>query len=557
MDVKKYFLYGALFFIIFMLWTNWQQQFAAPTQEAVTATETTRPASNSFIPEIKSDNAQAKEQTQASARSQTEQLVPAARIVHIKTDVLDLVVDTLGGVVLDAKLLEYFQEVGVEDKPYVLFNDMPRSRYLAQSGFTYPQAQESAPLHYHAEQSEYDLLSGQDKLAISLRWQDDNGLIIDKIFTLQRGSYLIDVEYRIDNQSEQQWQGSIYSQLLRVEPQDKDSGLFVMGAYVGAAISDPANKLYKKVSFKNMQKADLDQAVKGGWVAQQEHYFISAWVPPAQQESRFYSHVSAKDEYIIGMVGPMLSVAPGGQHVSNVDLYVGPQIAENLKQVAPGLDLTIDYGWLWFISALLFQLLKFVESFIGNWGWSIVIVTVLIKLVFYRLSATSYRSMANMRRLQPRLATLKERYADDKAKFSRAMMELYKKEKINPLGGCLPILVQIPVFIALYWVLLESVELRHAPFVLWIHDLSARDPYYILPILMGLTMLAQQKLSPPPPDPTQAKVMMILPVVFTFLFLQFPAGLVLYWTANNALSILQQWYIMRKVEHESVKKRKK
>jgi YidC/Oxa1 family membrane protein insertase len=296
-----------------------------------------------------------------------------------------------------------------------------------------------------------------------------------------------------------------------------------------------------------MDEQNLNVSITGGWAAMLEHYFLSAWVPANTEMFNYYSHVTDGDMYTLGMLSAPLTLQPGATTIVGAKLYTGPEIMDRLKAVAPNLDLTIDYGFLWFISIAIFWLMKQIYQIVGNWGWSIVLVTVIIKLAFYHLSAKSYRSMAAMRKLQPRLQMLKERYGDDKQKLTQTTMELYKAEKINPLGGCLPVLVQIPVFIALYWVLIESVELRQAPFILWIHDLSAKDPYFILPIIMGITMFIQQHLNPPPADPVQAKMMKFLPIFFTFLFINFPAGLVLYWIVNNSISILQQWYITKKV----------
>ena len=296
-----------------------------------------------------------------------------------------------------------------------------------------------------------------------------------------------------------------------------------------------------------MAEDNLSLNTKGGWVVMQQHYFLSAWVPNEQQINHYYTSVSPNDVYTIGFLGPQLNVAAGDKLVTKTKFYAGPQLTDRLHSIAPNLDLTVDYGWLWFISMGIFWLMKKIHLVIGNWGWSIILVTICIKAVFYKLSATSYRSMAKMRKLTPKIQALKQRFGDDKQKMSQETMKLYKKEKVNPFGGCLPILIQIPFFIALYYVLIESVELRQAPFIFWIHDLSIKDPFYVLPLLMGISMLIQQKLSPPPPDPMQAKMMMLLPIVFTVFFLNFPAGLVLYWVCNNTLSILQQWYVMRTI----------
>jgi len=317
----------------------------------------------------------------------------------------------------------------------------------------------------------------------------------------------------------------------------------------GGAITSP-DKAYQKISFSDMLDGNLSKNVKGGWAVMQQHYFLSAWIPNKQKTNHYYTSVSQNGIYTIGFVGPRLKIAPGDKLSTKTTFYAGPQLSDRLQAIAPNLDLTVDYGWLWFISIAIFWLMKKIYLLIGNWGWSIVLVTIAIKALFYKLSATSYRSMAKMRRLAPKIKALKERVGNDKQKMSQATMELYKKEKVNPFGGCLPILIQIPFFIALYYVLIESVELRQAPFIFWIHDLSIKDPFYVLPVLMGISMFIQQKLSPAPPDPIQAKMMMLLPVVFTVFFLNFPAGLVLYWFVNNTLSILQQWYVMRKLEKE-------
>ncbi len=327
------------------------------------------------------------------------------------------------------------------------------------------------------------------------------------------------------------------------------TGFFGSGVitYTGAVISTPEQR-YEKISFDDIAKKELNQPVKDGWVAMIQHYFLGAWVPNPGETNDFYTRVVGGNRYMVGMRGAAQAVPAGATGDFRTRLYVGPKLQGVLADIAPNLQLTVDYGMLTIIAEPLFWLLKWIHNIVGNWGWSIIILTLLIKLAFYKLSETSYRSMANMRRLAPELTRLKELYGDDKQKMNEAMMGLYKKEKVNPLGGCLPILVQIPVFIALYWVLVESVQLRQAPFMFWIKDMSIPDPFYVLPLVMGVTMFVQQKLSPAPPDPIQAKVMMALPIVFTFMFLWFPSGLVLYWVVNNMLSIAQQWVITKRVE---------
>jgi YidC/Oxa1 family membrane protein insertase len=416
--------------------------------------------------------------------------------------------------------------------------------FIAQSGLL---SSQEAPDHhavYGAEQGEYRLAGNANELKVRLNWTGSAGVTVTKVYTFTRGSYVVGVEYQINNASAADWQGRAYHQLQRSR-QERESALIY--TYTGGVLYSAESK-YEKISFDDMDKEVLSRDTKGGWAAMIQHYFVGAWLPDASQLNHYYSKALDKKNYVIGMVTPEFAVPAGKSMNINGRLYVGPKEQDVLKDIAPGLELTVDYGWLTFLAKPLFWLLKHIEMLVHNWGWAIILLTLLIKLAFYKLSETSYKSMANMRKVAPKLTALRERYGDDRQRMSQAMMELYKKEKINPLGGCLPILVQIPVFIALYWVLLESVEMRQADFMLWLNDLSSKDPYYVLPLIMGATMFIQQKLNPPPPDPIQAKVMMALPFIFTLFFAFFPAGLVLYWVANNFLSISQQWYITRKIE---------
>lgn len=539
MELARVFLLGALFLIAFMLWNAWQNEYPN-TQALKTATpviEKQVAAAMRKLPDAQIDEGQ---------HSQGQ------RFIHVKTDVLNVVIDTQGGNIVQANLLNYPEHANeANSSPFQLLSNSPDSYYVAQSGIA---GSDKPTLQYKSAQINYDLGADQSALEVNLICTSCGNIAIQKQFVFKRGDYQVPINYQINNHSDTLWKGQLYTQFQqkkRVSPHS----LFNISSYIGGAISTQ-QKPYQKVSFDKMGEG-VSMATENGWVAMLQHYFISAWVPPTGSY-HFYSY--GKDNiYTLGMLGNPFQVEPGAQYTSQAKLYLGPESLDRLKAVAPHLDLTVDYGILWFISMALFWLLKHIYQVVGNWGWSIVIVTVLIKLAFYHLSAKSYRSMAAMRNLQPRLNALKERYADDRQKLTQATMELYKAEKVNPLGGCLPILVQIPVFIALYWMLLESVELRQAPFIFWIHDLSTKDPYYILPILMGISMFVQQRLNPPPPDPTQAKVMQFLPILFTALFLNFPSGLVLYWVVNNTLSILQQWYIMRRMEQQfnqkSLKKR--
>lgn len=480
----------------------------------------------------------------------TPQSVTGKRVT-VTTDLLQVDIDTLGGDIVESKLLAYAESLGSKT-PFLLLNDNAKTRYVAESGLLSkrgPETEASQAL-YTAEKTAYSLSPDQNELKVTLNWQKD-GITVQKIFTFVRGSYEVKVSYVLNNQSAQMWQGNLYTQLLRTDsPPPSTGGLMNLATFFGAAISSP-QKPFDKVTFKQMSQKPVDLQINDGWAAMIQHYFISAWIPPKMAVSRYYSKVNDNGLYTIGMIGQDLTAAPGNQLATEAKLYMGPAIADLLEKTAPGLKLTIDYGWFWFISGIIFWMMQKIYDVIGNWGWSIVLVTIVIKLIFYKLSAKSYRSMSMLKKLQPHIEALRERYKDDKQKLTQATLDLYKKEKVNPMSGCLPILIQIPVFIALYWVLVESVQLRQAPFILWIHDLSQHDPYYVLPVLMGISMFVQQRMNPPPPDPIQAKVMMMMPIVFTFLFANFPAGLMLYWFVNNTLSFLQQWHITRGIEKES------
>ena len=472
------------------------------------------------------------------------------KLIRVQTDVFDLAIDPLGGDIVQLKLPLFPRRQDRPDVPFQLFNNDPSQLYLAQSGLTGangPDARANGRPLYSASQSNYKLEDGQDQLVVELTFSEA-GVNYLKRFTFKRGMYDLGVSYRIDNQSGQTWSGNLFAQLKRDASPDPSSSTATGSAtYLGAALWT-AHKPYTKVSMSNMDSAPLKENVQGGWVAWLQHYFVTAWIPEKDSANTVQTRKDSQGNYIIGFTGPALNVSAGASAETSATLYAGPKTQKNLLALSPGLDLTIDYGMLWFIAQPIFWLLVHIHSLLGNWGWSIICLTIVIKLAFFPLSAASYKSMARMRAVAPKLAALKEQFGDDRQKMSQGMMELYKKEKINPLGGCLPILVQMPVFLSLYWVLLESVEMRQAPWMFWITDLSIKDPFFLLPIIMGATMFIQQQLNPTPPDPMQAKVMKMMPIIFTFFFLWFPAGLVLYWVVNNCLSIAQQWYITRKVE---------
>ena len=429
--------------------------------------------------------------------------------------------------------------------PLVILDASAPEAYVIQGGLV---GSGSGPSHkdlFTAPAGEFRLATGQQELTVPLHWQDDE-LSVTKEYRFTRGSYVMHVRYRVENRSAATWTGRSYTQIQRAKPDKR--GWRPIYTYIGAVLSSP-EKRYEKVTFDQLLKQKIARDVVNGWVAMLQHYFIAAILPAdANLPYHYYSSVLADNQFAVGAFSPVLEIAAGSSAETGVRLYVGPKIQGVLANTADGLDLTVDYGVLWFIGKPLFRCLVWLHELTGNWGWSIILVTVLLKVLFFKLSAAGYRSMANMRRVQPRLKAIQERYKDDRARLNQAMMQIYKEEKINPFGGCLPIVIQIPVFIALYWVLLESVEMRQAPFVLWIRDLSTPDPYWVLPLIMGVTMFIQQKLNPAPMDPVQEKVMQIMPFAFTVFFGFFPSGLVVYWVANNILSIAQQWIITRNIE---------
>ena len=549
MDIRRIVLYAALLLVGLSLWNSWQIDY--PVKPQVQNTPASQVTSDGhLLPQLPTDNTKPQlpgTSTENPVSSNTVNSVTPQRLIQVKTDVLDISIDLNQGDVVSGDLVDYPLSTEDKNKPFPLLQNLPTDRYVANSSLFITKGGTVQPvdLGFTTAKNHYQLDSNQNQLVVTLEGKNVDGLAVQKEFIFTKGSYLIKVNYKILNQTSNEWKGYLNTQLLRSSPKEDKSSMFHVGSYTGASFSDSGKTRYQKVSFADMNKTNLDLDAKGGWIAMQQHYFLTAWVPDTGSENKFYTR-AINGNYTIGIVSYPITIKPEEKKEIGSKLYVGPEITSVLKTIAPSLDLTVDYGILWFVSSLLFSLMRAINNFVGNWGLSIVLVTMLIKLAFYRLSATSYKSMAGMRKLQPKLQALRERYGDDKAKISQATMELYRQEKVNPLGGCLPIVIQIPVFIALYWVLLESVELRQAPFIFWINDLASPDPYHVLPLIMGATMFVQQKLNPAPPDPMQAKVMMFLPILFTGLFWNFPSGLVLYWIVNNTLSILQQWYITRK-----------
>ncbi|MES9855722.1 MAG: membrane protein insertase YidC [Sedimenticola sp.] len=553
-------LFFGLAFIMLMIWESWnvflqgKQELAGEYAAQVETTQVpsvstatnTLPSSGSEVPsalpQIGSTSSSGIPAASAGSVSSSTQKILA------KSDLYTMEIDTQGGNILKVFLNDYPETLGDTENKFQLLSPLESDLFIARSGLIGGEGM-SAPSHesqYQAEKSSYQMAENEEHLEVNLNWSGNDGIKVTKRFTFTRGSYLVTVQHIVENGSGRAWAGREYRELVRSEPEDDGNSKFVY-TYTGGAIYSEAEK-YEKIDFGEMSDKTLSREVKGGWIAMLQHYFLGAWVPSVDETNHFYTNVFAGTRYILGAYTPGITVADGGNHTFSTGFVAGPKLQDELKVIAKGLDLSVDYGWLTVLAQPIFWLLKSIHGVVGNWGWAIILLTMLIKLAFFKLSETSYRSMANMRKMTPRIQALKDRYGDDKQRMNTAMMEMYKKEKINPLGGCLPIVVQIPVFIALYWVLLESVELRQAPFILWIEDMSTKDPYFVLPLIMGVSMFIQQKLNPAPPDPMQAKIMMSLPFVFTIFFAFFPAGLVLYWVVNNILSISQQWYITRQIE---------
>jgi len=567
----------ALAVVAFMLWTQWQQDYATPSMgEGIGNNNTNdRPAGedgNGTSADVTANSAQLPDASAARLADASElpdasglpdaatlssdnsgSLAGRDELISVRTDVLEISIDPQGGNIVLARLLDYPVKAKTPDVKVHLMNNAPGDFYVAQTGLL--SADQPAPTHLQAfttERSEYQLNANEDELVVKLRWREA-GISAEKIYTFRRNSYRIDIQQILHNDSDSSWQGFRYAQLQRSKPEPAGGGLANTSRYSfkGASYRTEADH-FDKLKFDKFTDKPLSAQSTDSWVGLSEHYFLSAFIPPADSSERLQTTVGGtpgNERFLIRTQSPAVQVAPGSEQAFPLQLFVGPKVHERLDGLAPGLELTIDYGIFTIFSKPLFWALDKIHSFIGNWGWSIVILTVLIKLAFFKLTEAQYRSMARMRKLQPRVEKLKERYGDDRQKMSQAMMELYRTEKVNPLGGCLPVLVQIPIFIALYWVLLESVELRQAPFFGWIQDLSSPDPWFILPIINGAAMIATQRLTPMVGmDPMQRKIMSTLPIVFSIMFAFFPAGLVLYWATNASISLAQQWVITRRIE---------
>lgn len=549
MDTSRFVLLLALGLVGMMLVQEWEKDYGAnqPTIEQTPTDQQQELAED--LPDIPLIEAES-EENQLPSLAELEP-TKTSESVSVKTDVFELKIPLQGAGIDKAKLLQYPFDHEEPDVPLVYFDKSPSLFYIMQGGLRSKVELPTHKSHYRSEQTTYELKPGQDSLDVAFVWNSNN-VQVEKTYRFYRNSYVVDIEYKIQNNSEDSIKLAAYNQLQRNDPGRE--GRRLLYTYTGAVLSTP-EKRYKKISFGDLEDNDLNLTVKDGWIAMIQHYFVSALLPgePGRTEQYYSISLPEKNRYFIGSMTPAIEIAPNNGGGLQQKVYLGPKTQKRLEGLAPNLELVVDYGRLWFIAKPLFICLEWLHKITGNWGWAIIFVTILLKLVFYPLSAAGYRSMANMRRVQPRLLSIRERYKNDKPRLNQAMMELYKEEKINPLGGCFPILVQIPVFIALYWVLLETVEMRQAPFMLWLQDLSSPDPWFVLPLLMGVTMFIQQKLNPAPMDPVQQKVMSFLPIVFTIFFAFFPSGLVLYWVSNNILSIAQQARINHSLEKAGLK----
>jgi len=546
MESQRSFLFIALMVVTYLLFNQWQTDKAPILEQpAVTQQSTPSTSNGEFVPESSA--------TATSISNETK--VVSATLITVKNDVLSLKIDTNGGDIVEAKLLKFDTEQGNGIPFTILRND--RDRYVAQSGLTGAQGLDRVipgrPI-YQTSATSYQANAGEP-LIIDLNYLDDAGLSVTKRFTLNDDSYAINVEYIIANNATSPASVQMYAQLKQTTLIDSSSGL--IPTYVGAAYSTTED-VYEKYDFDDIAEANLSVSTQGGWVAMLQHYFVSSWVPEKTSDNQLYTRYTSNKDAVIGFKAPAITIEPNSTATTSATFYVGPKDQDVLESIEQNLDLTIDYGFLFMISQPLFWLLIKIQSIVTNWGVAIIIITLIVKGGMYPLTKAQYTSMAKMRALQPKMAQLKERLGDDKQKMSQAMMELYRKEKVNPAGGCLPLIIQMPIFLALYWVFLESVELRHAPFMLWIQDLSAQDPFYILPVLMGISMFIMQKMQPMTvQDPMQQKIMQYMPVMFTVFFFWFPSGLVLYWLVSNIISIVQMKIIFSGIEKAKEKEKAK
>ena len=548
MNSPRSILFIAFLVVSFFLYQNWVVESApgttAPTNSESTQQQAADSAGSTDVPS--GSVAASNDVPEAEGVPKTS----SATTIHVETDVLDVQIDTRGGDIVSAKLLQFAKELD-SDKRFQLLQNKSNAVYVAQSGLIGTDGidNKNGRAVYSYEKTDYS--STSEKIEVPLTYTSENGVVYRKIFTFTPGHYDIDVRFEIENNSADTLSTQFYGQLKR-SMGTGESGSMIMPTYFGAAYSHDDDK-FEKYDFEDMQDKRLDVTSQTGWVGMLEHYFVSAWIPTQQQTNRLFSRVANGSQAIIGVIYPATQVTPNSTETIESKLYLGPKDQDSMAQLVEHLDLTVDYGFLWWLAQPIFKLLQFLQSIVINWGLAIILTTVIVKALLFPLTKAQYVSMAKMRMLQPKMTELRERYSGDRQKLSQEMMKLYKTEKVNPLGGCLPMLLQLPIFLALYWVLLESVELRHSEFIFWIQDLSTKDPYYILPILMGASMFLMQRLQPTPAtDPMQQKLFQYMPVVFTVFFLWFPSGLVLYWLVSNLITIAQMLIIYRGLEKKGM-----
>ncbi|WP_292957441.1 MULTISPECIES: membrane protein insertase YidC [unclassified Neptuniibacter] len=545
MDVQRIILIGALCLISYMLVLQWNQDYGQPAE----AQQATTSVSAYETQPVATDLPAADDSAQKGDLPATAVQAQQASLIDVKTDVLNVVIDTKGGDIIQVSLPDYKASLGSE-LPFVLLEQTSNRTYVSQSGLVGrngPDASPNGRPTYTSAQSEFDL-DGQESISVDLTYTTEDSVQITKRYTFSKGSYEVGLEFIVNNQSSETWKANLFGQIKRDRSDDPTSTTEMgMQSYLGPVFSTLENN-YQKYDFDDIDDSPFKESSKDGWVAMSQHYFLSAWIPEKGAEYNYQSR-KLNGNYIVGFLSPDFSVPAGESKTVTANFFAGPKDQEIMELADQDLDLTVDYGVLWWIASPLYMLLKWVYGLVGNWGLAIIGITIIVKAALFQLNAKAFKSMAKMRKFGPEMTRLKELYGDDRQKMSQEMMKLYQKEKINPLGGCLPIVAQMPIFIALYWVLMESVDLRHAEF-LYLADLSVKDPYFILPIIMGASMFIQQMLNPTPPDPMQAKIMKMLPIMFTFFFLWFPAGLTLYWVVNNILSIAQQYVINKQIENE-------
>ena len=563
MNITKYLLYGALAAISYVMLLAWNTDypqvvdFGAPAPSPVplisppentTVTDIPTQFPDSPVSSTSSESVAVSEPNESVTVSEPTANISLANVISVSTDTLEIDIDLNGGDIAYLALPKHLRQLDVSNDPFVLLESSPGRSYVAQSGLIGRDGiDNTGRAFYSSNATSYRMGEDEGSLTVDLFTETDGGLPVIKRFGFNRGSYLIDISFIVDNQSSAEWQGNAFGQVKRDAFDDPSGAGFFSRSYLGfVATSD--DDPYIKIPFGDVADGAGSVDMNGGWIGFSQKYFLSAWIPSTETTNRFNTRTNNINQYFGEFTSSSFVVPARSTGSQTVQFYAGPKEKNSLAEISPNLDLNVDYGFLWFLANPIYWLLAQINSIIGNYGVSIIILTIIVKGLLFKLSEKQFQSMAGMRRLMPKMQQLKDSYADDKMKLQQATMALYKKEKINPLGGCLPLLAQMPVFIALYWVLLESVELRHAPFVFWLNDLSVTDPFFVLPLLMGVTMFIQMRLNPPPADPMQAKVMQFMPVMMTGMFLFFPSGLVLYWVTNSVLGILQQWYITRKIE---------